>query len=324
MSALILLGAALGSLSVSAASGPDPHATNAQRAQAARKTAANNPLCAYDVLSSFYWEIGDATGMLASGRVGGRINANSVMNVGSASKWLYSSYVVEKQGDVPADVPFLTFTSGYSNFDSTQCPNNGTVGDCYPGDQNLDEAANHVFHYDGGHMQQHAISIGLGPLKNRQLATEILTAVGTELAIQYTKPQLAGGAQTNAANYAMFLRKLLVDSHSPLAMGGLLGSHAVCTFPGPDCNASSDVSVPESWHYSLGHWVEDDPTTTPPMNFAYSSPGLFGFYPWVDTDRKLYGILARASANLVDQNAGYVSAQCGRQIRLAWKTAKPQ
>jgi hypothetical protein len=107
-------------------------------------------------------------------------------------------------------------------------------------------------------------------------------------------------------------------------MGALLGSHAVCTLPGPDCNASADVLVPEAWHYSLGHWIEDDPATTPRMNFAYSSPGLFGFYPWVDTDRKLYGILSRQAGNIVEQNAGYVSAQCGRLLRLAWKTAKPQ
>jgi hypothetical protein len=173
-------------------------------------------------------------------------------------------------------------------------------------------------------MQQHAINIGLGPLTNRPLATEIRTGVGNELALQYTKPQPAGGAKTSAANYAIFLRKLLVDSPTPLAMGSLLGSHAVCTLPGPDCNASTDVLVPEAWHYSLGHWIEDDPTGTPQMNFAYSSPGLFGFYPWVDTDRKLYGILARQVGNLAEQNAGYTSAQCGRLIRLAWKTATPQ
>jgi len=324
LSTCVLLVSTLAAPSAFAGPVADPHATNAQRAQAARKTAANNPLCSYDLLSSYYWEIGDVTGALASGRVGGRINASSMMNVGSSSKWLYSSYVVEKRGDVPADVPFLTFTSGYSHFDSTQCLDSGTVEQCFPGERDLDEAAGHVFHYDGGHMQQHAIDIGLGPLSNRPLATEVRTGVGNELSLQYTKPQLAGGAKTSASNYAIFLRKLLVDSPTPLAMGALLGSHAVCTLPGPDCNASADVLVPEAWHYSLGHWIEDDPTTTPTMNFAYSSPGLFGFYPWVDADRKLYGILARQSGNLVEQDAGYVSAQCGRLLRLAWKTATPQ
>jgi hypothetical protein len=72
----------------------------------------------------------------------------------------------------------------------------------------------------------------------------------------------------------------------------------------------------ESWHYSIGHWVEDDPVVG---DGAFSSPGAFGFYPWVNATRSNYGILARK----VD-GGWYASAQCGRQIRKAWVTAVPQ
>lgn len=305
------------------AAGPQPQApTDEQRARAARKTATTHPHCSTDILKSFYYEIGDVNGIRTSGRVGGRISATSMMNVGSASKWLYAAYVVETQGLQPDTIPFLNFTSGYSQFDSTTCPDNGTLGDCPAGPRNEDEATAGIFHYDGGHMQQHAILIGLGPLKNLGLAQAIRSAVGSQLDIRYTKPQPPGGAQTNAVNYAAFLRRLLVGHPEPLALGPLLGTHAVCTIPGPDCVASSNTALPEAWHYSLGHWVEDDPVTTPAFNRAYSSPGLFGFYPWVDTDRKLYGILARNGLDVA--NEPYKSARCGRLIRQAWKSAIAQ
>jgi len=40
------------------------------------------------------------------------------MNIASASKWLYSSYFVQRQAGVlsDADVKFLTFRSGYTSF----------------------------------------------------------------------------------------------------------------------------------------------------------------------------------------------------------------
>jgi hypothetical protein len=250
------------------------------------------------------------------------------MSIASASKWLYAAYVVEKNAgvvDSVSDVPFLNFTSGYSNFATPDCPNNGTVAGCLAsqdGSQNTYEALHPVFHYNSGHMQKHATDFGLGPLVNSTLATEIRSGVGVDVQIAYSQPQLAGGVVTNAANYAVFLRKLLVDSPASLQIGALLGSHTVCTLPGsPGCNAAYSP-LPEAWHYSLGHWVEDDPDSTPAGDGAFSSAGAFGFYPWVDSGRKLYGILAREDMN--GQQEGYASVQCGRLIRRAWVTGVEQ
>ncbi len=316
-----LVAAALAALLVPCAAGAgEPN--DVRRARAARLTAQNHALCSTTILKSFYWEIGDAQGVLASGRVGGRVRADSRMNVGSASKWLYGALVVERFGLSARAIPYLNFTSGFSNFDSTQCPDAGTVGDCQPGPLNEEEAARAVFHYDGGHLQRHAMLSGLGPLDNGGLTRVLRSALGDDIELSYTKPQPAGGANTDAVNYAKFLRRLLVDSPQPLQLGALLGQFATCTMPGPDCNASAAVALPEAWHYSLAHWVEDDPVTTPPINRAYSSPGLFGFYPWVDTERRLYGILARNGLDI--ENEAYNSARCGRLIRLAWKTGEPQ
>ena len=70
--------------------GPD----TAQRTQAAATTAANNSSCV--AVKPFYWEIGDKAGLLASGSVnfiGSLLSytASTVVNIASASKWLYGA-----------------------------------------------------------------------------------------------------------------------------------------------------------------------------------------------------------------------------------------
>jgi hypothetical protein len=302
--------------------------TNAERIAAARRTVSSNPLCSPRLLGAYYWEIGGRDGAMVSGsatpRGGVPIGSDTVMSVASASKWMYAAYTVEKFGDLATNLPYLTLTSGYSNFRTTDCPSSGTVADCKPGSRNRTEANEHIFHYDGGHMQRHAVVAGLGPLANGPLGAEIRSALGTEIALDYVQPSLAGGVSTSARQYALFLRKLLAGAAAPLQLGSLLGSHAVCTAPSETCNASRLVAVPEAWHYSLGHWIEDDPASIPALAFAYSSPGSFGFYPWIDLGRTYYGVLARQTEAFTGNDEGYVSAQCGRKVRLAWLTGVSQ
>ena len=75
---------------------------------------------------------------------------------------------------------------------------------------------------------------------------------------------------------------------------------------------------PEQNHYSVGHWVEDDPVHG---DGAFSSPGAFGFYPWISANRVAYGIVAR-EAHV--SKAGSDSVVCGRAIRKAWTTGVVQ
>jgi hypothetical protein len=300
-----------------------------ERISAARRTANTHPLCSPLVLDSFYWEIGDASGRLVSGSVVKRngappVDADTVLGVASASKWIYAAFTIERQGDVPAARSFLNLTSGYSNFRTSDCPIEGTVAECVPGERNKKEARSKVFHYDGGHMQRHAIDNGLGPLDKAGLSAEIASVLGDELAATYDQPGVAGGVRTSPARYAGFLRRLMAGAEAPLQLGPLLGSRPVCTLPSATCNAARTTAVPEAWHYSLGHWVEDDPVTTPALNIAYSSPGSFGFYPWITADRTVYGLLARQTPAFTGVDEGYASVKCGRLIRLAWQTGQPQ
>ena len=290
---------------------PPPTLTIAARSTAADATARSSAN-ACNAIQPFYWELGDASGRLASGSVNapgdGSVpvyTATSVMGGASISKWIYAAYVVQKQAGTlsASDLSSLNFTSGYTRFSS--CLPGQTVEGCeaFLNNGTYDPATAGAFYYDGGHMQRHGTLIGLGPLDNAGLAAEIQSQLGSDVALTYSQPQLAGG---------VVLRKMLDGS---LRMGSLLGQHAVCTNPAT-CAAGQAIYSPlpasVRWHYALGHWVEDDPDIG---DGAFSSAGAFGFYPWIDASKTWYGMVARRGSGDGD---GYASAQCGRLIRLAW------
>lgn len=303
--------------------------TDAERTAAVRRTAVGNLLCSPRLLGAYYWEIGRSEGAVASGKVSAwgepdAVDADTQMSIASASKWVYAAMVIERDGDVPAARRHLNLTSGYSNFRTSNCPVDGTVAQCDPGSRSFSEAIGRVFHYDGGHMQRHAIDTGLGPLDASGLTAQLASVLGAANGMTYVQPGLAGGIATSARQFGAFLRRLLTDAAAPLQIGALLGSNPVCTMPDGSCNASRLTAIPEAWHYSLGHWIEDDPATTPTENFAFSSPGSFGFYPWIDATRTTYGMLARQTKAFTGADEGYASVKCGRLLRLAWITGVAQ
>ncbi len=306
---------------------PAPGTENAARFAAAKATAdAAGGIC--EAVRPFYWEIGDKTGALGSGSVSQVGNAtsytaSSVMPIASASKWIYGAYVAERRGGALTDddIRFLSFRSGYTNFTLGGCDNLDTVAECVARATNGVFTAAHVgkFAYDGGHMQKHASlpapGMNLGPMANAALALEIRRVLGTDIGLTYTQPQLAGGIRSTAADYARFLRKILNDQ---LRIAGLLGSNATCTNP-LTCRTAinSPIDGGLDWQYSMGHWVEDDPLSG---DGAFSSAGAFGFYPWINASKTLYGVIARVGL----AGGGEASAQCGGRIRKAWVTGVAQ
>ena len=306
-----------------AASSPAPSPAGTVAAAAAAATAtAQSSSNACSAIRPFYWEIGDAGGALVSGSVASSgdptLYAGSTrLSIASASKWFYSSYFVQRAGGVlsASDVKFLNFQSGYAarGFD---CQPSHTVQQCVDQGSNgvYDAADDGAFSYSGAHMEKHAALNGLGAMNNAMLAAEIRSQVGTEIDLAYSAPQPAGGVVTTADDYAKLLRKVL---RGDLKMHDALGAHPVCTNPRTCANAVNAPSPPgESWHYSIGHWVEDDPVVG---DGAFSSPGAFGFYPWIDRTKTSYGVLSRSAVG-----GAIDSVYCGRLIRKAWTTATPQ
>ena len=298
-----------------------------QRSQAARDTAERSAACV--AAQPFYWEIGDSRGTLASGSSGGKrrdvVTAQTEMMIASASKWVYASYVVQKRGGADrltaADIDHLHFTSGYTHFKSLGCNRFATVGRCDP-DQGKqpDPATAGQFDYNGGHMQHHADEVmGLSALNAEAFTSELQSQLGTDVGLRFRSPQPAGGGYGTAAQYAVLLRKIVSGQ---LLMREALGTHPVCANP-QTCHAPDNTAVytpvPSSmtWHYAIGHWVEDG-------DQAFSSPGAFGFYPWISADKTTYGIVAREefkglmSRSDELQRPAFKSVDCGRLIRKAW------
>jgi hypothetical protein len=305
---------------------PDVPPALAARTAAAEATAEGHADCR--AARPFHWSVGDASGHLAEGQVGtGSPAASTVMPVASATKWLFGAYVAERRAGVllPEDIPLLNFTSGYTGFDI--CLPQQTVAECQShqgvlirnGGFDPDQVGR--FNYSGGHMQRHAVMLGLGSDDNAALARHVGDTLG--VSISFSQPQPAGGASTSAEVYGRFLQRVVGGQ---LKMGQLLGAHAVCTDP-VSCPTAvySPVAGLLRWHYAVGHWVEVDPDSG---DGAFSSAGAFGFYPWIDASRSWWGIVARhqpvgATGDDPGQRPARESAACGARIRAAWVGGRP-
>jgi len=288
--------------------------SDSQRITAATSTA-NSSSNACSLVRPFYWEIGAATTRLATGSVKSATStttytANTPMALASASKWLYASYVAQKRGGqlTASDIKYLNFRSGYTNM-YTACTATQSVDSCLAANGNgvYNASTDNRFYYGSGHMQKHASLMGVGALAPKALGLEVQAQLGTDILMGYNQPALAIGAYATPDAYARFLRKLLGGQ---LKMSSLLGSNKVCTSPGV-CGTSQALLSPVSnaWHYSVGHWVEDDASG----DGAFNSLGALGFYPWIDASKTYYGVLARMAEGGMDS-----SKQCGQLIRKAW------
>lgn len=274
-------------------------------------------------IQPFYWEIGDKDRSLYSGTRGvDAPRAHTVMPIASASKWIFAAYVVQKRKGqlLPVDIKALTMQAGYTRLKPGRCVrwreakrNAQTVSECFNAGNNEAHTPQHEnkFFYNGGHFQYLGISaLGFAEYTNAELANEITNTLGVPVTLSFGSPLLSGGMTTSAVDYAQFLRAML---DGRLLLGMQLGAHAVCTQP-TVCATAVYTPVPATmqWQYGLGHWIESDPHTG---DGAFSSAGAFGFYPWIDANKRYYGVIAREEKGW---GGGVSSAECGRYLRQAF------
>lgn len=297
---------------------PDAADDLAPRQAAASATATMNAKCAG--IGDFYWEIGNGTKMLGHGAVGTTYAQDTEIPIASASKIVFGAYVVQlAEGNLTeGQKAALRMLSGYSGLNPVKCSATPTVAACLnagtPGpNYSYDAAEVGRFHYDGAHDQKFAVdTLGLGTSSAAQLTSTMLTKLGIAPGFVLASPLPSGGVRSSAAQFAIFLRAIV---HGDLRLRDNLGADAVCTLPGASCPTAASSPIPLAWHYSYNHWVEDDATG----DGAFSSPGAFGFYPWISADKALYGIVSRQSTA-----GAFASVECGQAIRRAWVTAQVQ
>jgi hypothetical protein len=324
--------------SLAYAAGPTPTS-----AAAAKATAANNALC--QAITPFYWQIGDGSSLLVQASegvdsTGAPVLATTSMNVASSAKWLYGSYVVQTRGAAAnltaQDINFLHMTSGYTNMGGDggvvgRCPssdNPDTVNVCLTLINSVndepyswqDPASIGIFYYDAGHFENHASQFtGIGNTANTSLGRVIGAKLGAGVTLTYSQPLLAGGAYMTPSSYAHMLQHIVAGT---LFMKEALGTNPVCTLASSSCTALNSP-IPYAWHYSMAHWVEDDPSLND--DGAFSSTGAQGFYPWIEAGKAYYGLIGRAKQGPEGTTQqGVLSAQCGQMIRRAWDTGVQQ
>ena len=114
-------------------------------------------------------------------------------------------------------------------------------------------------------------------------------------------PQVAGGAQSSAEEYLLFLQMIAAKGVAPDGTR-ILSEESVATMLADQRRGAPiiytpygqyrfiDTLLPES-AYGIGLWRETasfDPLPTPDL----TSPGAFGFTPWIDVDRNLIGVFS--------------------------------
>lgn len=120
-----------------------------------------------------------------------------------------------------------------------------------------------------------------------------------------SNPRVAGGAEASAEDYERFLLAML--------RGELLAEQLDVMHR--DWTPSADVHIEYSpaaewgldWHYGLGNWLECPDATwssTCDELRVVSSPGAFGFHPWIDRERGVYGVVSRRDGLLRSPAAG--------------------
>lgn len=294
---------------------------------AAATTAANGSAC--NAARPFYWEIGGQTGSpIVSGQVGGTTYSRTTeMDLASASKWITAAYVLERYNGLPggsagADiVDSMQMLKGHTSFNELWCEIVSQVGNCHTISNNdvVDSSKVGDFNYNSGDMQWVAASsnhLDLGDLYRSGLASEIDSYLALGSTFNAATPLLAGGYNMNTVDYAQFLQRLMTGYY---VMTDYLGYNPVATV----CSNCFSPLNTANLHYSLFHWIEDqtggyfDEEETYPAGVGdgvYSSPGAFGYYPWITADKNYYGIVARRET----AGSWLESVVCGQAIRDAF------
>ncbi len=201
----------------------------------------------------------------------------------------------------------LSFTSGFSkeplclngpNADFAEC-----VQKAYELNVDVAPAPGAEFHYSSVHLQVAGLmavratgAASFGELFAAWQAKTGLFPSGAYDLPSAQNPRLAGGMHWSGAEYLGFLRALydgeLLESATRSAMlSNQRGSAKVTGSPTLD-------ALGQDWAYGFGNWLEC-PTALGADTFdcgsghRNSSPGAYGAYPFIDWDRRYFGVLAR-------------------------------
>lgn len=271
--------------------------------------------------------IGDETGELYRYEKG-TVRADSQVNIASASK-LYTGLAVWSlietgalsEETTPQDhIPFwtrdpaderstvtidhlLSFRSGFNSRPSLDsCPGDVSlsleqcVRDIF--DQDTVTVPGEAFAYGPDHMQIAALMARgatgqeLSAVMEANIWTRANVSAATTFPNSSDNVRYSGGIRSTGEDYGKVLTELLAGRLVSTDTGFLTdrtnGSDTAYIIP-----AVEDLGL--DWHYGFGFWIECDQvpfSADCATNPTISSPGAFGFLPWVDFETGYWAVLA--------------------------------
>jgi CubicO group peptidase (beta-lactamase class C family) len=116
-----------------------------------------------------------------------------------------------------------------------------------------------------------------------------------------TNYRISGGARSNLRDYGRVLQMLANDGigngRRVLDLAALPPLFADNVGNLPIAYAPPSAPPPGQLRYALGNWIESPPNANGLA--THSSLGAFGFFPWIDRTRGLYGVfMIRGGANI--------------------------
>lgn len=198
----------------------------------------------------------------------------------------------------------LSFTSGFNQTDGPDdCVGNGTltIQSCtemiYMDGQDTAAGAGYSYGSEHMHIASAMAEIATGLPYVDIFRSEIGDPLGLSQASGFLSPSrmnpnAAGGATSTAEDYSVFLQMLLREelvADTDLFLADRVGDLPILFRP----QAAGGFG---DWHYALGAFVECDlPDFAPSCldDATYSSPGSFGWTPWIDRKNGYWGLVAR-------------------------------
>ena len=269
--------------------------------------------------------------------------------IASASKWLTGATIVAlvEQGvmnlddqpqdylaywtDDPADArsritldQLLSFTSGFHRSPTE----NGCIGDESYTVQTcveewyaigIDAEPGTTYYYGPVHMQVAAAMAEVATGQAWRDVVELTVAAPLNLAatgFAGNNPRASGAANSTALDYAEFMRSQLTGDFLPAGFDDLVEQRLdgvdIVSRPGSVEDGAVD------WRYGLGLWRECDEavwSASCEASVRVSSPGAFGWYPWLDRDLGYYVVLAMEEPITLFNNPAGDSVLLGTALR---------
>lgn len=295
--------------------------------------------------------IGDETGVLYSYEKGS-FRTEQQIRIASASKLVFGlaiwslveagtlqrssqpqdfiSFWTDIPGDGRSDITLdqlLGFTSGFNEPPANPgCIGTGTIAlsDCVETiyDGGVDSLPGDAFYYGPEHMQVAALMASLAD--GREMPTiieeELVQPLGLStrtgfLASAGDNPRYSGAMRSSAEDYAILLTAImngdLVNDRT-----GFLEDRTEGVFFGGVPAGIEDANL--GWHYGFGFWKECDEmsyTAACDADPTISSPGAFGFTPWIDFEYGYWAIIAMEETSIDGRSASAVSVGIEQEVQ---------